>query len=66
MRLAMFIFCVLPVFGFAQQKSKMDLDSLLKKQAGLGFSGVLLVAENGKPLYHHAVGLREYVLPPYH
>ncbi len=49
-----------PSFVFAQQRTVIFLDSLLKQQAERGFSGVLLVAEKGKPIYHQAVGFREF------
>jgi len=44
----------------AQQKPTAFFDSLLQKHAAQNFSGVLLVAENGKPIYHKAVGYCEF------
>jgi CubicO group peptidase (beta-lactamase class C family) len=58
-----FLFCLF-VFqlclGNAQQKPAAFFDSLLQKHAAQNFSGVLLVAENGKPIYHKAVGCSEF------
>ena len=60
MRRLLFMLCLFPSFVFAQQRTVIFLDSLLKQQAERGFSGVLLVAEKGKPIYHQAVGFREF------
>ncbi|MBC7873201.1 MAG: beta-lactamase family protein, partial [Ferruginibacter sp.] len=59
-QLFFFILFFLPRFGYTQQPGVIYFDSLLQQQAALGFSGVLLVAENGKPIYQHAVGFREF------
>lgn len=40
------------------QLSEAKIDSLIKAQNN--FSGVLLIAENGKPVYHKAFGYREF------
>ncbi len=48
-----------PLFSFAQQQ----LDSLFEANRdpiAIGFSGVVLVAENSKPIYHKAFGYREF------
>ncbi|HEU4858699.1 MAG TPA: serine hydrolase domain-containing protein [Chitinophagaceae bacterium] len=45
----------------AAQQNKFD--SLFKSQKdpiAAGFSGVVLIAENGKPIYHKAFGFREF------
>ena len=50
----------IPIFCFSQLK---QIDSVLlaqKDPIAIGFSGVILVAENGKPVYHKAVGYREF------
>lgn len=60
MRILFIIIYFLPGFAFGQQSSAIFFDSLMQKQAAEGFSGVLLVAENGKPIYHKAVGYREF------
>jgi len=44
----------------AQQKPYAFFDSLLQKHATENFSGVLLVAEKGKPIYYKAVGYSEF------
>ena len=44
-----------PLFSIAQEK---QLDEIFTSQKD--FSGVVLVAENGKPIYHNAVGYREF------
>ena len=49
------ILLFIPLASAAQQK---QLDSLLASQKD--FSGVVLVAENGKPVYQKAVGYREF------
>ncbi len=59
-RKPLFLLCFLSRFVFAQQTTVGFLDSLLQKQGGQGFSGVLLVAEKGKPVYYKATGYREF------
>jgi len=49
------LFLFVPFFSFAQQK---QLDSLFSAQKN--FSGVVLIAENGKPIYQKAFGYREF------
>jgi CubicO group peptidase (beta-lactamase class C family) len=44
----------------AQQKPGIFFDSVLQKYSANNFSGVLLVAENGKAVYHKAVGYSEF------
>lgn len=44
----------------AQQKPTIFFDSLLQQHADQNFSGVLLVAENGKAIYHKAVGYSDF------
>jgi CubicO group peptidase (beta-lactamase class C family) len=46
---------LIPFFPFAQQT---HLDSLIA--ANKDFSAVVLIAENGKPIYHKAFGYREF------
>ena len=48
-------FLFFPFFSFAQQQ---QLDSLFAAQKD--FSGVVLIAENGKPVYQKAFGYREF------
>lgn len=58
-----FFLCFLVIhFGSAnaQQKPTAFFDSLLQKHAAQNFSGVLLVVEKGKPIYHKAVGYSEF------
>ena len=53
-----FLFFSVPVFG---QQHKFDsLFSAQKDPITIGFSGVILVAENGKAVYHKAFGHREF------
>jgi CubicO group peptidase (beta-lactamase class C family) len=44
----------------AQQTPGIFFDSVLQHYSISHFSGVLLVAENGKPLYHKAVGYSDF------
>ena len=44
-----------PLFSLAQEKQLNEIFTTQKD-----FSGVLLVAESGKPIYHKAVGYREF------
>jgi CubicO group peptidase (beta-lactamase class C family) len=44
----------------AQQNSGVFFDSLLQKNGAQNFSGVILVADNGKAIYHKAVGYSEF------
>jgi CubicO group peptidase (beta-lactamase class C family) len=50
-----FILLFFPLFSIAQEK---QLDKIFSSQKD--FSGVLLVAEKGKAIYHNAVGYREF------
>lgn len=50
-----FILLFFPLFSIAQEK---QFDEIFTSQKD--FSGVLLVAEKGKPIYHKAVGYREF------
>ena len=53
-----FLFFSVPVFG---QQPKFDsFFSAQKDPIAIGFSGVILIAENGKPIYHKAFGYREF------
>ena len=54
MRYCLFLFFI-PLFSLAQKK---QLDEIFTSQKN--FSGVVLVAENGKPIYQKAVGYREF------
>ena len=49
------LFLSLPVFSLAQQKK---IDSLFASENN--FSGVVLLSENGKPIYQKAFGYREF------
>ena len=44
-----------PLFSIAQEK---QLNEIFTSQKD--FSGVLLIAKNGKPIYHNAIGYREF------
>jgi len=54
-----FLFCI-SLKSTAQQPSAIYFDSLLQQHAANGFSGVLLVADKGIPVYNRAVGYREF------
>ena len=56
-RMKKILFLLFPVTVFAQVSTNR-LDEILKGHPG--FSGVLLVAQTGKPVYHKAVGYREF------
>jgi CubicO group peptidase (beta-lactamase class C family) len=63
MRKPFFLLCLLALCSCsvsAQQKTTVFFDSLLQQHAAQNFSGVLLVAENGKAIYHNAVGYRSF------
>ncbi len=49
---------LLPAFFFSSSAQQYKFDSLLSFPGN--FSGVVLVAENGKPVYHKAIGCREF------
>src|SRR5215204_427541 len=51
-----FLFLLLGTYNAFSQQGK--LDSLFAAQKD--FSGVILIAENGKPIYHKAFGYREF------
>jgi CubicO group peptidase (beta-lactamase class C family) len=50
----------LPLFSIAQQKQLDSLFAANKDPIAIGFSGVVLIAENGKPIYQKAFGYREF------
>ena len=52
------LFLFLPIYLFAQKNIAQRIDSLI--QISGDFSGVLLVADNGLPIYHKAFGYREF------
>jgi len=55
------LFCFVFISSFVNGQHQFD--SLLasgKGSAGIGFSGVVLIAENGKPVYYKAFGYREF------
>lgn len=57
------LFCLLPLpllSVHAQQKPGIYFDSVLQQHAANHFSGVLLVAENGKAIYEKAVGYSDF------
>ena len=54
-RLSWFLILFIPVFSYAQLQ---NIDSLITSQKD--FSGVVLIAENGKPVYQKAFGYREF------
>lgn len=51
------LFLLFPLTVFAQ-KNNHRIDEIILKQNN--FSGVLLIAENGKPIYHKAFGYRDF------
>ena len=57
MKKILFVVFFLPVIALSQEVSK-KFDSLFISQQN--FSGVILVAENGKAVYHKAFGYREF------
>ena len=58
MKYTLFILLILPVCVLAQQTTTQRIDSLILSQKQL--SGVILVADNGKPIYFNAIGSREF------
>lgn len=58
MRILSLFFLLISFQTFGQQKIEKQIDSVL--QAQTNFSGVILVAEKGKPIYYKAIGYREY------
>lgn len=52
-----FLLLLLP-FSLTAQTRTVPVDSIMLRHPG--FSGVVLVAENGHPVYHKAFGYREY------
>jgi CubicO group peptidase (beta-lactamase class C family) len=57
MKKILFVVFFLPIIALSQELSK-KLDSLFISQQE--FSGVVLIAENEKPVYHKAFGYREF------
>ena len=58
---------LIPFYSFSQpvpsirEESRFDeIFTSQKNPIAIGFSGVVLVAENGKPIYHKAFGYREF------
>ena len=57
-----FFYCFL-LFSVSVCGQQQQFDSLFTAQKdpiAIGFSGVVLIAENGKPVYHKAYGYREF------
>ena len=54
-----FLFILLKVIP-AQSQSQLSIDSLIQPYVRNGFSGVLLVADNSKPIYLKAFGFRDF------
>ncbi len=52
------VILMFPIFAKAQSPIVLSIDSLLRLQED--FSGVVLVAEKGKPVYYKAIGYREF------
>lgn len=57
MKVILFLF--FPFSLFAQQNTFL-IDSLMRAHAQKGFSGVLLIADDGKPIYEKAFGYRDF------
>jgi CubicO group peptidase (beta-lactamase class C family) len=58
-----FLLFMLQAFSLsAQQNPARFFDSLLQRYSTNNFSGVLLVAKNGKPIYHKAIGYSEFAV----
>jgi CubicO group peptidase (beta-lactamase class C family) len=58
-----YFLCLVLFIGQLLAAQQNKFDSLFKSQndpIGAGLSGVVLVAENGKPIYHKAFGYREF------
>lgn len=53
-----FLFLLIPFSCFAQNDIEKKIDSLIR--SGKEFSGVVLVADKGKPVYYKAWGYRNY------
>lgn len=51
---------VLPVYAAAQEQKLDEVFISPNRGNTAGFSGVVIVAENGKPIYHKATGYREF------
>ena len=62
MRLIFFFFGFIPLFATGQMKQVDSLFALEKDPIAIGFSGVVLIAENEKPIYHKAFGYRQFEL----
>ena len=58
MRILPFLFVVIAFSSYGQSGKNRSIDSLVQLQKD--FNGVILVADNGKPLYYKAIGYREY------
>lgn len=61
MRYLVFYWLLLPVYSMAQPALESQLKALLQKEwAQNQFSGVLLVAHRGKPVFYDAIGYRNF------
>ncbi|MFN2458809.1 MAG: serine hydrolase domain-containing protein [Chitinophagaceae bacterium] len=59
MKFFIYYFSFIPALLQAQNKAAI-IDSIMQKHAVQNFSGVVLVAENGSPVYHKSFGYREF------
>lgn len=59
MKFSIYVFLLLPVMLQAQNKF-VAIDSIIQLHSANGFNGVVLVAENGEPVYHKAFGYRRF------
>ena len=58
---SIFLFFLFFASNAFSQKEKLDsLFAAQKDPIAIGFSGVVLIAEKGKPIYHKAFGYREF------
>ena len=55
-----FILLLVTCQAFSQQGKLDSFFAAQKDPIAIGFSGVVLIAENGKPVYHKAFGYREF------
>ena len=56
----LFFFVFISIFANGQLKQVDSLFAVEKDPIAIGFSGVILIAENEKPIYHKAFGYREF------
>ncbi|HJS55640.1 MAG TPA: serine hydrolase domain-containing protein [Chitinophagaceae bacterium] len=60
MKIILSCFLFISLFAKGQQDQFDSLFTGVKDSMAIGFSGVVMIAENGKPVYHKAFGYREF------